>query len=597
MALSVSSRTALVAALAVVAAYGGMLWWGSELLQRQTMFEQQLSSLAGNTEAPLALPYDATQVFGIALTVSMAAVLLVFLALLRYGIDRRTTLPRETEPLSRLAGMVAVQQSQLDDLLQRLDASSANISATGDTTTQANEPAESGAAAKSIPAPLPLTRLPHVLRTPLHGILGHVQNLRRDSTTSPAHSDALEAIENNGRQLLDLLNDLVDLSQLESGERELASQPLSLQQIVNEALAEVAHFAGERSVSLQPNRSPPLPWTNGDSARLRRLLVRLLRSAVGSQSISPGERTLRLDIRHENDRLTVSLFGQNRTADAAEAGSPETGSDVYTETDLDYLVGSRMVALFDGDVLRDVTSGAFSARLPFETKAPQESMPEPHIGLPAHIHCRLMVVEPRPEIEPVCDALLGGAQCTIEAERDLASARRRLQDDPFDLVLLGIEGAAKNAEEAAAELRLVAAGDPAVITVRQLDATNRWTAADDTGFDAVLDRPIDPDALINTVGELLVKPLQGATDVAEPSQAAPWPQPLGRDTAARIDAAVDLGDIESLQGLCDELSLTGEAPAEDIASLNRAVRLFDLDALRRLAARCMAASSENSDDA
>jgi hypothetical protein len=64
-----------------------------------------------------------------------------------------------------------------------------------------------------------------------------------------------------------------------------------------------------------------------------------------------------------------------------------------------------------------------------------------------------------------------------------------------------------------------------------------------------------------------------------------------------IDAAVDLGDIESLQGLCEELSQSADAPGRDVAALQLAVRHFDLDALRRLAVQCAAVSPDSSNDA
>ena len=594
-------RTALATALAVIAAFAGMLWWVDALLAHQVAPARHLAGPTGSPGDATLLQPQSTLIVAITIAASLVALLVLLLVLLRFRAHRQAPNRIERESLGEIAGMVALQQARLDQLLQRLENPAPERPFAGGPAGRPLPATEAGpgneATARLAAPPLSLTKLPHVLRTPLHGILGHVQNLRRDSTTSPAHSDALAAIENNGRQLLDLLNDLVDLSRLEAGERQLASQPLSLQQVVDDALVEVAHFAAERSVALHPNIASPLPWTHGDGARLRRLLVRLLRSALGAQSTAPGDRALRLDIRHDNDRLTVALIGRHGAGSFATQEAPEAGSDALTETDLDYLVGSRLVALFGGDVLRDITSGAFSARLPFESRAPQDALPQHLRGLPAHIHCRLMVVEPRPEIEPVCAALLGGPTCTIEVASDLASARRRLQSDPFDLVLLGIDGAPKKAEDAAAELRLVAAGDPAVVTVRQVDTTSRWTATDNTGFDAVLDRPIDPGALLTTLGGLLGESVSEHAAAADPAGPTVWPQPLGRDTAALIDAAVDLGDIESLQGLCDDLSQNADAPSRDVAALQLAVRLFDLDALRRLAGQCAAVASVSSHDA
>jgi DNA-binding response OmpR family regulator len=239
--------------------------------------------------------------------------------------------------------------------------------------------------------------------------------------------------------------------------------------------------------------------------------------------------------------------------------------------------------LLGGDVLRDLSSGAFSARLPFKAVAPSMTPPSPTM-LSSNIHCRLMVVEPRPELQQVCDAVLSGPQCTVETEQDLTEARRRLQRDPFDVVLLGLPGTTNRAEDAAAELRLVAAGAPAVIAVRN-SSPNHNDRQHQSSFDAVLERPLDPNQLVAAVDELLGQPMK-RTVRAKGANHAPWPQPLGRDTAARIYAAVDLGDIESLDRLCDELATDRAAQKEDVEQLQLATRLFDLDALRRIADRC-----------
>ena len=86
---------------------------------------------------------------------------------------------------------------------------------------RAKEAAEAATRAKSEF----LANMSHELRTPLNGVLGYAQLLQRDRSLNAAQREALEAISKCGSQLLDLINDVLDLSKIEAGRLDIEEQP------------------------------------------------------------------------------------------------------------------------------------------------------------------------------------------------------------------------------------------------------------------------------------------------------------------------------------------------------------------------------------
>jgi len=126
-----------------------------------------------------------------------------------------------------------------------------------------------------------LTRVSHDLRTPLNGILGYAQILRRDPTLGAGQRERVSVIHHSGEHLLQLIADLLDLAKIEAGRLELSpiafAVPLFLQRIA----AIIAIKANEKGITFVCDAAPDLPaQVFADQKRLRQILLNLLGNAV-----------------------------------------------------------------------------------------------------------------------------------------------------------------------------------------------------------------------------------------------------------------------------------------------------------------------------
>ncbi|HRI19190.1 MAG TPA: PAS domain-containing sensor histidine kinase, partial [Burkholderiaceae bacterium] len=126
-----------------------------------------------------------------------------------------------------------------------------------------------------------MSRVSHVLRTPLNAVLGFTQLLRDGAADADPTRRALwlAHIDDAGRHLLELIDDVLDLSRADAGQLRLSLQPVVLEDAVRGALPMLATLAEERSVTLVAPETVAGVVT-ADPVRLRQILLNLLSNAV-----------------------------------------------------------------------------------------------------------------------------------------------------------------------------------------------------------------------------------------------------------------------------------------------------------------------------
>jgi signal transduction histidine kinase len=127
-----------------------------------------------------------------------------------------------------------------------------------------------------------LANMSHELRTPLNAILGYTElildNIYGD--TSEKMHGVLERIESNGKHLLGLINDVLDLSKIEAGQLTLSMADYSLRQMVHTVYSAVEPLAAQKKLQFKVEVAPDLPAGHGDEHRLTQVLLNLVGNAI-----------------------------------------------------------------------------------------------------------------------------------------------------------------------------------------------------------------------------------------------------------------------------------------------------------------------------
>lgn len=513
--------------------------------------------------------------------------------------DREAQLRSAYEVLEQ---RVAERTSALQDSNLRLLRQIEETRKTEEALRLANEQAQQANRAKSEF----LSNMSHELRTPLHGVLGYAQILRRDATTSPGQRENLEAIERCGQHLLTLINDILDLTKIEAGQMRLDIQATDLQQLLEDVRMIVAQRAVSKGLQLHISLAADLPTAvYTDAVKLKQILLNLLGNAVkftqqGSVTLHAGP------LADEHLVFEVSDTGVGIPAD--KIGSifdpfhQAREGQAIDGTGLGLAINQRLISLLGGETFRVESEPGVGSRFRFQIPyqpATEDSLDRTVLNantpggtrhLADGMSCSVLVVDQLAENRNVLETLLRFADCDVESLEDPAAATRRLGEKAFDLVLLDLRQVDQGSTETVSALRrAVASGSPKLVAVSANVSPRSDRMARQAGFDAFLAKPFSDEQLFGLIDRLLhirfeTRPAQQQV----PFDTQPeWPNDLAIDTAQKIRAAIDLGDIANLFQLAEELAENPDAPRADAENLALMARMFDFEGLRKLSERML----------
>ncbi len=163
-----------------------------------------------------------------------------------------------------------------------------------------------------------MARVSHELRTPLNAVLGFAQLLLAEEAAtqqpmSGLRGQRLRHIEAAGQHLLTLVNDLLDLSGIEGGEKQIAMQPLQLEPVVRGTLPLLESLLSERGVTMHCDEIQG--EVLADHARLRQVLLNLLSNAV---KYNRQDGTVRVSARAEGSEIGIAIEDTGLGLDQAQ---------------------------------------------------------------------------------------------------------------------------------------------------------------------------------------------------------------------------------------------------------------------------------------
>ncbi|MEA5480111.1 GAF domain-containing protein [Pseudanabaena galeata UHCC 0370] len=190
----------------------------------------------------------------------------------------------ESNLLQQIAGQLAIAIQQAD-LLEQLQQELRDRQQTQQVLTEINQRLavsnEELARATRLKDEF-LANMSHELRTPLNAILGMTEGMQEQvfGKISNAQIKALQTIERSGSHLLELINDILDVAKIESGQIELEYSTISVESLCQSSLTFIRQQAVKKSIQLETKLSPNLPELIVDERRIRQVLINLLNNAV-----------------------------------------------------------------------------------------------------------------------------------------------------------------------------------------------------------------------------------------------------------------------------------------------------------------------------
>jgi signal transduction histidine kinase len=161
-----------------------------------------------------------------------------------------------------------------------------------------------------------LANMSHELRTPLNAILGYTELILDQlyGETPQKMKGVLERVQSNGKHLLGLINDVLDLSKIEAGQLVLSLADYSVKEVVQSVYSVVESLANAKNLALKVEVPPDLPVARGDERRLAQVLLNLVGNAIKFTDV--GE--VKIAAAASNGAYTVSVRDTGPGIDAAD---------------------------------------------------------------------------------------------------------------------------------------------------------------------------------------------------------------------------------------------------------------------------------------
>jgi CheY-like chemotaxis protein/nitrogen-specific signal transduction histidine kinase len=361
-----------------------------------------------------------------------------------------------------------------------------------------------------------LANMSHELRTPLNGVIGFTQILEKQLSKilSDKQIKFFKTIRSSGDHLLEMVNDILDLSKIEAGKIELDLKPFDFGKMLDRSTGVIKEIAHKKNLQIEKNIQSDLGWINGDETRLKQVIYNLLSNAL---KFTESGKKIGLDATLKEDNFIVTVWdeGEGMPGDSLEKifdpFEQVKGSNKSKEkgTGLGLAISKRLLELHQGTII--VTSklkegSRFVITLPgrilIEDQNAEESVLRQGDMQPElKKHAKILVTEDNKENRELIEAALEDYQLDFavsgEAAVNMASEKK------YELILMDIQLPGISGIESMQQIRRNKENNIPVIALTAFAMKGDKEKYLDQGFDDYISKPINIAGLIQKIENIL----------------------------------------------------------------------------------------------
>lgn len=370
-----------------------------------------------------------------------------------------------------------------------------------------------------------LSKMSHEIRTPLNGIVGMIDSAMLYRHDKEKLQDCLNKLKRSSLHLQQLVNEVLDLSKIESGKMEVNLGPVNLQQLLSDVIEEFSALAKEKGIGLTQTGKLHHGYVNTDKVKLHEILANLIGNAL---KFTDSSGVVLLNIEETEIAKQKSLF-TFQVQDNGKGISQEDQERIFEAFDQgshDHLYGNSgsglglticksLTAMLGGTLhveSKENAGAEFSFTLAMDILDEEQETDTPVKSSSCYQGYRVMVAEDNLINGEIAETFLRAFGFEVDLVQNGQEAFQTFAESPagtYNIILMDIQMPVMNGYEAARQIRSCENEDAKTIPILAMSANafqEDVARSMDAGMNEHLSKPIDMETLFCVIGRFLPFP-------------------------------------------------------------------------------------------